>query len=123
MRSKLAILSLVTTFLTPAMANAAEWTVVLILTAGNLTTCTQSAYDKYTVVEENGTLTLNSLNKRVRNMTVPLKPDGSAVGDFQMQLGGTQWEPVRVKVPAGSGRRQFQYLNLKNVCSFRADPI
>lgn len=110
--------------LAPLMANAAEWRTVLNFVAGNVTNCTASYYDKFTVVEENNTLLLRSENKRVLFLTVPLKPDGSAEVEAQMlQIGGSQVLPVRVKVPAGSGRRSFELLYIKNVCSMRADPI
>jgi hypothetical protein len=112
------------TLLAPAMANAAEWRTVLNFVAGNVTNCTASYYDKYTVVEDSNTLFLRSQNKRVLFLTVPLKPDGSAVVEAQMlQIGGSQAVPVRVKVPAGSGRRSFELLYIKNVCTMRADPI
>ncbi len=123
MRATAVVLSFAAACILPIAANAAEWKVVLITVSGNQQTCHASYYDKYTVVEENNTLFLRSQNKRVLFMTVPLRPDGSADVDSQIQLGGSQWQPVRVKVPPGSGRRQFDYVNMRHNCSVRVDPI
>ena len=123
MRAVVATISTITACLMPVLAHAAEWKVVLIFVSGNLTNCYASYYDKFTVVEENNTLFLRTENKRSLFMTVPLRPDGSAEVEAQMaQIGGAS-QPVRVKVPAGSGRRQFEFLFVKNVCGMRVDPI
>lgn len=123
MRAVVAAMSTISACLVPILANAAEWKVVLITVSGNLTNCYASYYDKYTVVEENSTLFLRSENKRSLHMTVPLRPDGSADVESQIARIGGASQLVRVKVPAGSGRRQFEFLYVKNVCGMRVDPI
>jgi len=107
-------------FLMPAMANAAEWRATFTTVAGNISTCPQSSGFKYWVLEEGNTLVVTNPTKRTRHLTIQLQPDGSAAGDFPLQFQRT--EQVRVKVPAGSGPRAFEYLMLANACTIRIDP-
>ena len=117
----ISIASLVVTWLAPVVANAAEWRATFTLIAGNSSTCGQSSSSKYWVIEESGTLVVTNPTKRIRHLTIQLLPDGSAAGDFPLQLQRT--EQVRAKGPAGSGPRVFEFLKLSNACTIRVDPV
>jgi hypothetical protein len=106
----------------PATATASEWIVGVHIVSGNGQTCSRTAYDKFLLIEEGSTLFLRFHNKRVLLMTVPLRPDGSADVESQFNQGTRQLR-VRVKVPAGQGRRVIEFQDLKEGCGYRADPI
>ena len=106
--------------LMPALANAAEWRATFTTISGNASTCTASSANKWWIIEENNTLVVANSTKRTRHLTIKLQPDGSAAGDFSLEL--QRIEQVRVKVPAGSGPRVFEFLTLANACTVRVDP-
>lgn len=102
-------------------ASAAEWRVTFTLVAGNASTCMAGSANKYWAIEEGKALLVTNPTKRYRFMTIQLQPDGSAAGDFPFEM--QRIEQVRVKVPAGSGPRVFEFLTIANACTVRVDPV
>ena len=73
------------------------------------------------IVQDGGTLAIMNPTKRYRHMTIPLQPDGSATGEYPLSL-ANYTVTSRVKVPAGTGPRPFEFLTIANACTVRVDP-
>ena len=95
-----------------------HWRVYLGLVSGPIGYCTGAAH--LWVRETNGKFSLFDARNKAESWTLPMAADGSiAAAETRDDLNR---RPVRVTVPAGSGPRPFDILDLNQACRYRMEP-
>lgn len=103
------------------IAGAISWKTSIHLAGGNMQTCGNGNRGSAQVVGNELTL-YGGFNFRPDRpmLAVKLAPDGSADLDVRTAFG--QSSRARVKVPAGTGPRQVQFVTYTSVCTYHVIP-